>query len=152
MPDTFCRQCGMYLPDFDKLERKETPPEQHLKMNTILSVMTAVVSLTLAILLHRFFVVGKQNTPPLIYVTAGFLTAMFFWQAQTTWRNLQLKKQLAQRKGNPKSENAASITNPLNKAAKAKELHEPDFNDAVQHSVVENTTKRLSEKVPRKSR
>ena len=53
-PETFCRQCGIFLPDFDKLKRKETPPEEHLSANSILNIMTAVVSGALAILLHAF--------------------------------------------------------------------------------------------------
>jgi uncharacterized membrane protein YvbJ len=30
-PETFCCQCGIFLPDYDKLRRKETSPEEHLK-------------------------------------------------------------------------------------------------------------------------
>jgi uncharacterized membrane protein YvbJ len=62
-PETFCRQCGIFLPDFDKLKGKETPPEEHLSANSILNIMTAVVSGALAILLHAFYT-GRENTPP----------------------------------------------------------------------------------------
>ena len=96
-PETYCRQCGSFLPDFDKIKSKEIPPEEHLKANTVLSVMTALVSLTLAILLHVFFT-GRENTPVLINITAGILTAMFFWQAQTFWRTRLLKKTTAEKK------------------------------------------------------
>jgi hypothetical protein len=98
-PETFCRQCGSFLPDFNKLKSKEIPPEEHLKANSVLTVMTAVVSLTLAILLHAFFT-GRENTPVLIYITTGFLTGMFFLQVQTFWRTRLLKKQLLKRKKN----------------------------------------------------
>ena len=96
-PETFCRRCGSFLPDFDKIKSKEIPPEEHLKVNSVLNLMTAIVSGTLAILLHAFFT-GRPGTHPLIYVTAGVLTAMFFWQVQTFWRTGQLKKQLPKRK------------------------------------------------------
>src|SRR5882724_10586970 len=121
IPETFCRQCGIFLPDFNKLERKETPPEQHLKINTVLNLMTAVVSISLAILLHVFFT-SKPSAPPLIYVTAGFLTAMFFWQAQIFWRNMLLKKHLSKRTKKENVKTKAPDTNPLGEPAKRKEL------------------------------
>jgi len=96
-PETFCRQCGNSLPDFDKLRRKETPPDEHLKANSVLSLMSAIGSGTLAILLHAFLA-AERITTPLIFITACFLTASFFWQAQTFWRTSQLKKQLPKRK------------------------------------------------------
>ncbi|MEW6206997.1 MAG: hypothetical protein AB1631_01420 [Acidobacteriota bacterium] len=131
-PEAFCRRCGIYLPDVDKLEKKVIPPEQHLTANSILSLMTALVSLTLAILLHAFFT-SRDDTPPLIYITAGFLTAMFFWQAQTFWRMRQLKKHFPKRKKEEKVEVDALDTNPL-------------IESAAPPSVVESTTRRLSEK------
>ncbi len=150
-PETFCRQCGTFLPDFDKLQKKEIPPEQHLTANSVLSLMTAIVSGTLAILLHAFFT-GRENTPPLIYITAGFLTAMFFWQAQTFWRTRQLKKHFPKRKMEEKVETESLDTNPLIESAKPKaSLNESDFNRAVPPSVIENTTKHPGEKARRKS-
>ena len=94
--NSYCRQCGSFLPDFDKIKKREISPEEHLKINFVLNLMTAFVSITLAILLYSFFL-GGENTHPLIYITAGFLTAMFFWQAQVFWRTLQLKKQFPKR-------------------------------------------------------
>jgi len=150
-PETFCRQCGTFLPDFDKLRRKEIPPEEHLKVNSVLSLMTAIVSGTLAILLHVFFS-GRENTPLLIYITAGFLTAMFFWQVQTFWRTRQLKKHLPKRERKERVKTEALDTNPLSESAKTNELlNESDFSNAVPPSVIENTTKHLGEKVRRKS-
>ena len=145
-PETYCRQCGSFLPDFDKLKSKEIPPEEHLKANSVLSVMTVVVSGTLAILLHTFFT-GRANTPVLIYITTGFLTAMFFWHVQTFWRTRLLKKQLLKRKKSERVKPDGLDTNPLVESAKAKErLGEPTFSQAVPASVIENTTKHLGEK------
>jgi hypothetical protein len=145
-PETYCRQCGNFLPDFEKLKKKEIPPEVHLKANSVLSIMTAVVSLTLAILLHVFFT-GRENTPVLIYITTGFLTAMFFWQVQTFWRTRLLKKHLPKRKKGGQSKTDGLDTNPLAESAKAKgSLSEPDFSQATPSSVIEKTTKHLREK------
>ncbi len=139
--DTFCRNCGTFLPDFDKLKSKENTPEAHLKANTVLSLMTGIVSLTLAILLYSIFL-GKPDTPIIIYITAGFLTAMFFWQAQSFWRNLLLKKQIPPRN----VETNAQIED----ANTGKLLNEPNFENFVPTSVVADTTKNL-DKLPRKS-
>jgi hypothetical protein len=150
-PETFCCQCGIFLPDFDKLIRKETPPEEHLKANGVLNWMTTIVSGTLAILLHAFYT-GRVNTPVLISVTAGLLTGMFAWQVQTIWRTSQLKKHLSRRKKKEKVEAEALDTNPLIESAKTKGLlSQSDFRNAVPPSVIENTTKYLGEKVQRKS-
>jgi hypothetical protein len=148
--ETFCRQCGIFLPDFDKLKRKETPAEEHLNANSVLNIMSAVVSGTLAILLHAFYT-GRENTPPLIIATASLLSAMFCWQVQTIWRNRKLKRQLSRRKKKEKVEAEAYDTNPLIESTKTnKFLNESDFRNAVPPSVIENTTRSLGEKVERK--
>jgi len=150
-PETFCRQCGRFLPDFEKLKSKEIPPEEHLKANNVLILMSAIVSATLAILLHAFFT-AREDTPILIRITAGLLTAMFFWQAQTFWRNMQLKNQLPKSRKKHKEEPEALDTNPLVDSVKAKGLlNESDVSDAVPQSAIENTTKHLVEKMQRDS-
>ncbi|HMS41163.1 MAG TPA: hypothetical protein PKE69_13110, partial [Pyrinomonadaceae bacterium] len=95
----------------------------------------------LAILLYSIFL-GKPDTPIIIYITAGFLTAMFFWQAQSFWRNLLLKKQIPPRN----VETNAQIED----ANTGKLLNEPNFENFVPTSVVADTTKNL-DKLPRKS-
>ncbi len=145
--NTFCRQCGNYLPDFDKLKKREISPETHFKANTVLNIMSGVVSITLAILLYGFFL-GKSDTPVIIYITAGFLTAMFFWQVQVFWRNLLLKKQFPKRREfSVEPENKELSNN-----AKTKELlNEADFSDVVPATVTENTTKNLKVKIEKSS-
>ncbi len=133
------------MPDFNNLKKREITPEEHLKANAVLSLMTAIVSLMLAILLYYFFL-GKDDTPIIIYLTAGFLIAMCAWQVQTFWRTLLLKKQIAkpnQREENKPQELKSVLTNDL--------LNEADFTDNVPASVAEYTTKNLKEKVGRSS-
>lgn len=140
--NSYCRQCGKFLPDFDNLKKRETSPEEHFKVNTVLNIMSGFVSLTLAILLYAFFL-GKQDVPPVIYITAGFLTAMFAWQVQIFVRNLKLKKQLLNKN---KTIVEAGEEKVLNNAETKKLLNEPDFDDYVPASVTEYTTKNLKEK------
>lgn len=145
--NTFCRQCGTFLPDFDKLKKRETSPEEHLKIATVLNLMTAIVSISLAIALYAIFL-GREDTHVIIYITAGFLTAMCAWQVQTFWRTLKLKKQFPKRKISSEDSESEKIS----KAEPTKELlNEADFEDFVEASVTENTTKNLTEKIRRSS-
>jgi len=148
LPETYCRQCGAFLPDFDKPAKKPVSPQTHLTANSVLSLMTAIVSLTLAILLHYYFL-GQEGTPILIYVTAGFLTAICAWQVQTFWRNLLLRKHFKTPKNNLPEKNESVDTTPLHEKTVQtnKLLDEADFSNAVPPSVIEDTTRHLKEKV-----
>lgn len=144
--NTYCRRCGRYLPDFEKIKRREIPPEEHLRANLVLNIMTAVASLTLAILLYANFL-GREDTPVIIYITAGFLTAMFAWQTQVLWRNLKLKKQIVlPRRGEPGQSTDESEGVPTGQL-----LNEADLSDAVPASVTEFTTRDLKNKARRSS-
>lgn len=101
--NSYCRQCGLFLPDFDKIRNSQTTPEQHLTANLVLNFMTAIASATLAILLYYFFL-GKAETPVIIYVTAGFLTAMFAWQVQIIIRTFFVRKHLKNLKNPERTE------------------------------------------------
>lgn len=139
--ESYCRQCGFYLPDLSKSLKRVSPPEEHLKANTVLSVMTIVASFTLSFLL--FLVLGfKSFTHPLIYVTAGILLAIGGWHIQTLIRTQMLKKQWKQRV--PLNEMQAATTGKL--------LDQADFTDAVPLSVTEHTTRHLAESPQPKSR
>ena len=145
LPETYCRQCGLYLLDFSKPLKRESPPEEHLKANTVLSVMTIIASFTLSFLL--FLVLGfKSFTHPLIYVTAGILLAIGGWHIQTLIRTLMLKKQWKRRV--PLSDiQAAPLETPaaFKSGPTAKLLDQADFTDAIPVSVTEHTTRHLAE-------
>lgn len=141
MAETYCRQCGLYLLDFSKPLKRESPPEEHLKANTVLSVMTIIASFTLSFLL--FLVLGfKSFTHPLIYVTAGILIAMGGWHIQTLIRTLMLKKQWKRRV--PLSEIQAGA-HEFNSGPTAQLLDQANFADTVPVSVTEHTTRHLTE-------
>ena len=144
LQETYCRQCGLYLLDFSKPIKRRSPPEEHLKANTVLSVMTIIASFTLSFLL--FFVLGFRSfTHPLIYATAGILLAIGGWHIQTLIRTLMLKKQWKRRV--PLSEiQAAPPETPMafNSGSTAKLLDQADFTDAIPASVAEHTTRHLA--------
>ena len=151
-PETYCRRCGLHLLDFSKPLKRKTSPEAHLKANTLLSVMTIIVSFTLSFLL--FLVLGfKSFTHPLIYMTAGILIAMGGWHIQTLIRTLMLKKQWERRVPLSEIQDAPSDTPPAFKSTPtARSLDQADFTDAIPVSVTEHTTRHLAETPQPKSR
>jgi hypothetical protein len=142
--NSYCRNCGTFLPDFDKLKNKEITPQQHLTINSTFSFLSGSISLVLAILFYIYFA-GKDETPILMYVMTGFLTANFFWQVQTFWRTLQLKKHLPKRLED--IENISQTPQIQEKYSTDKLLPDADFENIVPVSVTENTTKHLKQKI-----
>ena len=141
--NSYCRNCGMFLPDFDKLKSKEISPEQHIIVNSTLNMLSCLGSLAIVIFLYAYYV-GREGTPIIMYVILGFLTANFFWQAQVFWRNLQLKKQFLNRRPEIEEESQPAIESPF---STDKLLPQADFKDIVPPSAVEDTTKHLNQKV-----
>jgi hypothetical protein len=145
MPETYCRQCGLHLLDYSKPLKRESPPEEHLKANTVLSVMTIIASFTLSFLL--FLVLGFRSfTHPLIYATAGILLAIGGWHIQTLIRTLVLNKQWKRRA--PLSEIQAARTEAptsFKSASTSELLDEANFANAIPVSVTEHTTRHLAE-------
>ena len=145
-PETYCRQCGLFLPDLNKAGKKKTTAEENIKVNTVLSLMTVIVCFTLSILLYSMLAF-RPDTHPLIYVTAALLLAMGGWHIQTFIRTRMLKKQWKGR-----SATAADETPALKKAVPtSKLLDEADFENIVPTSVTEKTTKSLAESAVRLS-
>ena len=147
VPETFCRQCGTFLPDLNNPKKKEVAPEEHIKVNSVLSIMTVIVSFVLAGLLYGFLGF-RSETHWLIYLTAGFLIAMGGWHIQTFIRMRRLKKQWQRR--SPDNDAALDELPPV-KVSTAKLLEQPDFSDLVPPSVTDQTTKHLAEPQKRSS-
>jgi hypothetical protein len=148
LPESYCRQCGFFLPDLSKPVKRELPPEDHLKANTFLSVLTIIVSFTLSILLFAV----RPGTHPLIYVTAGLLIGIGAWHIQTLIRTQKLKKQWKRRAPLTEIQAALPDTQPEFKSSStAKLLDQADFENTVPASVTENTTKHLAERPQPKS-
>lgn len=140
--NSYCRNCGVFLPEFDKLAKKETTPEQQITISSTFNFLSGLMSLILTVILHILYT-GKVGTPIIIYVVIGFLTANFFWQAQAFWRVRQLKKQFPKRR----SDEEIAIKDLESPFSTDKLLNEADFTDIVPPSVVEDTTKHLNHKI-----
>lgn len=148
--NSYCRQCGMFLPDLSK-GKQETSPETHLTANLTLSIMTAAISAILAFLLYKFYILAGSGSP-ILYATGGFLTAICCWQVQASYRTWLLKKYFKKQKaarqnvGLPAVENVANIAE-VERHSTNKLLNQPDFSSVVPPSVTENSTE-LLDKIP----
>ena len=143
-PETYCRQCGVFLPDLSKPLKTGHTPQEHVTANIVLTSMTIVVAFTLAILLWT--ILGfRGNTHPLIYATAGLLFAMGIWHIQTLWRMLMLRKHFK------KGKRAQDIEIHGGTVDTDKLLEPSDFENMVPASVTDRTTKHLAESKHRSS-
>ena len=148
--NTFCRQCGGFLTDFTKKKKPSLggdTPEEQIKTNLHLNLMSGFVSLALAIALYTTF--RGQDAAPVIYLTIGFLLAMCGWQFTTFRIGLKLKKNFDNRREIEHSESFRESQNQFEAAHTKELLKEADFENIAPASVTENTTKTLSEKVKR---
>lgn len=146
--DTYCRKCGVYLSEFGTIKKTERPINENFSANLFLNGLTGIVSLVLAIVLYAMFL-GKNDTPVIIYIVAGFLTAIFAWQVQTFLRTMQLKKQFKARKGTDNINQYDSER--LQPLSTNELLPEAELKDLVPASVTESTTKNLKQKIKRSS-
>lgn len=150
-PETYCRQCGVFLPDLSKPFKREAPPEDHFKANTVLSILTIVVCAAMAILIY-LMLAFRPDTHPLTYVTAGMFIAIGGWHVQTLIRTLKLKKQFQKRIPPVEAEGVTVENQPAVEARTTSKLLDPaDMTNAVPASVTENTTRHLAEKTLKRS-
>lgn len=150
-PDTYCRQCGTFLPDFNKPRKRgiggNTPQEQ-ISTNLFLNCLSALVSLVSAIVLYSIFW-DKGSEFPAVYAVAGFLLAAGGWQLATVIINLKLKRNLTNRNAAVVTQNQPFESNQI-ESIKTNELlpegNTEPINSAA--SVTEHTTRHL-DKIPR---
>lgn len=141
-PNVYCRQCGEWLPD---MTRKNPPrsPQQHIQTSLVISVMTAVTAIALAIALYANYL-GKENVSGLIYLTAAFLIAIAGWQISSFYSAYNVYRQFKRRAANQESQPQQI------KSASYNALPEGDTSQFVSpQSVTENTTE-LLEPIPSK--
>jgi len=155
MPGTYCRQCGNFLSNAGSVVKRgfggDTPQDQ-IKTNLILNLMSGIVSLVSGILLFVIFsggdVYGKQQIG---FAIAAFLLAMSGWQFSAFAVNLKLRKNLNNAHERQTHETSNSAPPRFDTMNTAELLPEADLDNLVPASVTENTTRHLGEKVKRKS-
>lgn len=156
--NSYCRQCGEFLPDYSKKKNQlafggETP-QQQIRTNLILNLLSSIVSIASAIVL--FTVPKTGGSAQIVYLIAALLLAVGGWQLSTFLVGLKLRKHFNQGKGasadketSPVEGNTVPKTTRSFEAARTKILlDEANLDDAIPASVTENTTRKLKEKVP----
>jgi len=146
LTDTYCRKCGTFLPDFEKVRKKEITAEEHIKINSFFSIATAVISLSLAITLFVMFI-GRDGTPWIIYLVFAFMMTITAWQIQTFIRTRMLKKQFEKLRPKRDIEGEREVI----PKAEVNLLEEADLDDAIPASVTERTTRNLSKQTKNRS-
>lgn len=134
-PDTYCRSCGIYLPDLNRPTKKQTP-QDHLKANTSLIILSGIVSLVLAVWLYTFLLRDLSIPSYVNYIVAGLLLANFGWQVQTFIRTRMLKKHFVKR-----DDIGAAPEIFLKDKDKLKPM---SSDEALRQSVVDRTTQKLN--------
>jgi hypothetical protein len=141
--NSYCRQCGVFLPDFDDKTASDTSLAGMIRTNNMINGLTAVASFALAALLFLGFSGEKPGL--LISMTVGFLIGIGLWQWQSARRNEKIIDHIEKRgifNEETHSDNAFSD-------ASTAKLSEADFDNEITSSVTEDTTKDLN-KIPRR--
>lgn len=149
--DTYCRSCGEFLPDYEKIKNrgiKTKTPEENIKTSLFLSLFSSLVSFIMAVLLFVTHL-GRENTHPIIYLSAAFFIVIGVWQIANVSAGLRLKKQFGKRKENVETDESREKS--INPAKTAELLNEADFSNTVPASVTDRTTRNLTKKVKIKS-
>ncbi len=137
--ETFCRGCGIFLPDLEKVRKSANTPEVHVLANTVLSGMTIAVSLMLSVLLFAVLAF-RPETHLLIYVTAGFLIAIAAWHIQSLWRLLLLRKHFK----DTEKRRLASLGQIQEQQETQNLLEDADMSSIVMPSITERATRDLA--------
>lgn len=149
--DTYCRSCGEFLPDYEKIKNrvfKTKTPEENIKTSLFLSLFSSLVGFIMAVLLLITHF-GNENTHPIIYLSAAFFIVIGVWQIANVSAALRLKKHFKKQKENAETEEWSEKS--IDSAKTAELLNEADFENVVPASVTEKTTKNLTERVKIKS-
>ena len=145
--NAYCRQCGEFLPDFsqkNKLAFGGSTPEDQIRINLVLNLMSATVSYILAIILLVTYGWFSPQAPLIIYIVVAFLFAIGSWQVSTYTIGLKLKKHFNKGKA---AETAPEPDKQFQAAETRELLNEADPTNAVPiGSVTENTTTKLKVK------
>ena len=143
--NTYCRKCGEFLPDLSAKKKKGfggNTPEEQIKMNLTLSLMSAVVSLILAFALYATYW-RRADTPAIIYIVGAFLLTICGWQFSNFAIGLKLKKHFKKRRQETPTETIQTGQKQFQTADTNQLLPEADLTNAVPASVTEHTTRKL---------
>lgn len=145
--EAYCRSCGEFLPDFDKIRTRgfsAKTPEENIKSTLFLSSFSSVLSIGMAIVLYVTFI-GIEDVPSVIFLAAALFIVIGIWQMINVFTGVKLKNQISKRRTVGDEIEAEEIY--INPTKPRELLNEPDFENIVPASVTEKTTTNLAEKI-----
>ena len=137
--NTYCRQCGEFMPDLKKdalMRFGGVTPQQNARTISLMSLFASIISLIAGFLMYA----TNFDIPIILYLGAALLICNAVWHASNFYTVNKLFKRL-----NPVEKETSNHLE--NKTLSPKELDEADFSDVVPISVTENTTRQLNEKI-----
>ena len=139
----FCNRCGARQTEIGADEKRESTPNDRLKITTTFSLANSLMAATAAILLYGFNL--GEHTRWSIYAAAAICTVIAAHQAVSFYNNLQLRQRLKQAREH------SAATDALMAAPSANALPPADTSEMIRPSVTEQTTRRL-EPAPRRNK
>lgn len=143
-PNSYCRSCGEFLNDQNKLATFNfggNTPQQNVNVINFLSIFAALFSLFAAFWMY----ISKFDLPVALFFGAAVLLCNAVWHFSNFIIGTKLKKRLNNARKELTEKN--KTIQPVNDTQEL--LPEADTSPFISPSVTENTTKHL-DKIPRK--
>lgn len=136
--NTYCRQCGGYLPDFDSKQKLPKTPAEQFQLSLVFNCLSALMAFSMAVVLYAFHL-GKPDTHFTIYMAASLFTVIGAWQTVSFFNNLKLKRRYVRKEIAESSESNKAFRD----AGTQELLPQADLKNIVPASVIEHTTRKL---------
>ena len=142
--NSYCRQCGEFLPDMSKKRRSGQPitPDERIRMSLTFNLMSAIAGFGIGLLLLISHL-DRQGTHFSVFVALSFLFVIASWQTVSFFNNWNLRKRFKQK-------DDIAGDHELGSQDTSKLLNEPNLENVVPASVTEKTTRNLKETIERK--
>jgi len=152
--NTYCRQCGEFLPGIESGHRRNRhprTPDEQIRLSLVFNLMSAIAGFGVGVYVLISHA-GKEGTHPSVFFAMSMLFVIGTWQMISFFNNLKLRRRFNRQNEDGGADEAAIDQSTL----KAKEMNdllpEADVSNIVPSSVTENTTRKLKERVKRKNR
>jgi len=147
--NTYCRQCGNFLPDLKAISALDlggSTPQQNARTISFISLFAAVFSLFVGVWMY----LTQFNVPVVLYLAAAVLICNAFWHLSNFYVVRKMTNRLKPEQKDSNIENQLILEG--KSEAYQKVLTGGDISEfAIPESIVEETTKNLTEKINRKS-
>ena len=151
--NTYCRQCGEFLPGLKSKGRSGQPitPDAQIKMSITFNLMSAIAGIAVGILLLVNHL-DREGTHFSVFIAISLLFTISAWQIVSFFNNLKLHKRFKRQREDESEEEIHSDQQEFEPIKTKDLLPEANLSDVVPASVTENTTKSLKQKIRRQEK